>query len=243
MNRWLLHLASGVIAFSIYALLLLFLLIRFSLEKPAPTRYAPHKETLFEVSLLELAPPQPSAMPAPKQESSKEIPKASESASKTPHVGAGVNQLFAQVEAKVPVKETRESSLHDEIAKKRRAKTAEQQKKIAESLQKILQEVKVQNRLSFSVPLGQYDEFYAKVNEILYTHWNPSSTGYQAESKVLITLTDRGRFSYQIIQKSGYDSFDKALLEFLEKMRAVEFPPYPRGGKTDIEVTFKTEGH
>ncbi|WP_332444915.1 energy transducer TonB [Wolinella succinogenes] len=245
MDKFALHLSSGVIAVSAYLLLLIFLVFKFSSENSNPTRYSFAKETTFEVSLMEVKPeikPEVQKLPPKEEKKVEEIPVTEESASRTPHVGLGVNKLFAQVDAKVPVKEIKPADVHDPIAKKKKSDKPTQKDTIDESLQKILSDVNVKNTMSFNVPAGQYDEFYAKVNEILYTHWNPSGFSYKEESKVIITITAAGKFNYKISRKSGNSAFDSALEEFLEKMKTVDFPPFPRGDKTNIEVTFKTEG-
>lgn len=244
MDKLILHISGCIISLSVYILIIIFLVFKFSQREAEPTRYSFQKETTFEVSLMEITPEiKPEVKPPPKEEKKvEEIPVEQESASRTPHVGLGVNKLFSQVEAKVPVKEVKPSDIHDKIARKKKAEKSVQKDAIDESLQKILSDVNVKNTMTFNAPTGQYDEFYAEVSKILYLNWNPSGFNYKEESKVIITITSSGRFSYKISKKSGNASFDSALEEFLEKMKNIEFPPFPRGDRTSIEVTFKTEG-
>ena len=242
MGNAVLHLSSAVIAFCSYGLLVMFLLFCANAPRKNPIRYADLKQTTYDVS-LEFAPEGSSEVL--KKEKTKEIPEASESASRTPKVGIGLNQLFAQVEASAPIKEeAKPSDMHDKSAKKRQSERTTQEKQpdaIQENLKKILTGTRIKNSLTFSTPAGEYDEFYAKISEILHSRWNPAGFAPGEESKVIITITSAGGFSFHISKKSGNSTFDSALLEFLEQLKEVEFPPFLRGEKTDIEVIFKTE--
>ncbi|MGP1579513.1 MAG: energy transducer TonB [Wolinella sp.] len=247
MGNVVLHFSSAVIAFCSYGLLLLFLLFYTGSNKSKPTRYgAPQKtRSEYRVSLVELA-PQSFSVEKKEEEAEKKLPPAKESASRTPQVGIGLNQLFKQVEASIPIKEKmKPSDIHDESAKKRQGKQAKQEKQpdaLQENLKKILADTHIKSSLTFSPPTGKYDEFYAKISEILHSRWNPVGFAPNEESKAIITITSKGEFSFKISKKSGNSAFDTALLEFLEQLKEVQFPPFLHGEKSDIEVTFKTEG-
>lgn len=245
MGSAILHFSSAVIAFCSYGLLLLFLLFYPNTHKNYPMHYSASKQTVFNIDVsLDFTSQNPQIEKKEKKQE-KESPPAKESASRTPHVGIGLNELFSQVEAKTPIKkETKPSDIHDESARKRRGEHSKEEKQpsvVQENLKKILADTRIKNSLTFSTPAGEYDEFYAKISEILHSRWNPAGFTSREESKVIITITSRGDFSFHVLKRSGNSAFDSALLEFLEQLREVEFPPFSRGEKSDIEVTFKTE--
>lgn len=243
MVKNILFVLSGSIAFLTYIGLLLLIVWRISDTKQAPKAYTSYKETTFSISLLEIS-KKKNMINIPKEITQKEvkkIPIKKESASRSANSGVGVNDLFKQVESKRPVRNTKPQSTDDTIAKKRYAKESVQKKALEESLEKIMSNLELQKMLSFATPKGDFDEFYAEVQEILAKNWNPVRQGTEYSAEVEITIDARGVFSYLIKKDSGNLEFDKVLQEFLDIMQTQDFPPYKGGSKTTIMVTFKTE--
>lgn len=237
---------SGSIAILFYVLLLLLFLWNFNQKTIETKEYSFIKETEFSIDFLEEKVEKVEKKLTIKEIQEKpinDIPKKEESASKTANVGVGVNDLFKQVESKQPVKKEalKPQSTNDKIAKKKKANEVSQRDDLTDKLDKIMSNLEVQKTMSFATPKGEYDEFYSKIQEILYKNWKPIRSGVDSEAEVIITIDFNGRFSYRVVKKSGFLEFDNALEEFLDIMQRQEFPKYEGGRKTNISVIFKTE--
>ncbi|CAM3636722.1 MULTISPECIES: energy transducer TonB [Helicobacter] len=245
MARIILFFGSGGIAIFSYALIIVFLIWQFSVVQKSPKAYAAYKETTFSIDLIEETKPKPTIKVAQKKVEKKveNIPIKKESASRSANVGVGINELFKQVDSKMPVKKEslKPQSQNDKVAKKKKANETSQSEELSNELEKIMSNLDTQKTLSFVTPKGEYDAFYAKVQEILAQNWNPIRTLQEHKAEVQITINSLGQFSYSIIQLSGNLDFDKALQEFLDIMRTQEFPRFEGGAQTKIMVTFKTE--
>ncbi|TLD85120.1 TonB C-terminal domain-containing protein [Helicobacter sp. MIT 11-5569] len=243
MAKIILFFTSGGLSVFCYASIIVLLLWRFYEINDTPKAYTTYKETTFNISLIEESQPKNQIKVTQKrvEKKVKDIPIKKESASVSPNAGAGINDLFKQVESKVPVKSTKPPSQNDKIAKNKKAKKSAQNENLADELEKIMANLDTQKTLSFTTPKGEYDAFYAKVHEILAQNWNPMRTSREHFAEVAITIDAQGRFSYVIVKKSGDLEFDNALSSFLDIMRSQEFPPYEGGNSTKIMVTFKTE--
>lgn len=243
MARIVLFFVSGGFSVVLYALLIVLLLWRFHTISTPPKAYTAYKETSFSIDLIEESKPTNQIKVAQKRIEKKieDIPVKKESASVSPNVGVGINELFQQVESKTPVKSIAPTSENDKIAKNRKAQESAQSENLINELEKIIANLDTRKTLSFTAPKGEYDVFYAKVHEILAKNWNPVRTRVEHFAEVAIIIDSQGRFSYGIVKKSGDLEFDEALKSFLDIMRTQEFPHYEGGSSTRIMVTFKTE--
>lgn len=244
-NKIFLFFVSGGIAVFSYALMIALLIWQFNTDQKTPKAYTTYKETTFSIDLIEEVQPKDTVKVAQKKVEKKveEIPIKKESASKTANTGVGINDLFKQIDSKMPVKKEalKPQSQNDKIAKKKKAQESSQSENLSNELEKIMANLDTQKTLSFITPKGEYNEFYAKVQEILAQNWNPIRTSEQHKAEVRISINAFGKFSYSIVQLSGNLDFDKALQEFLDIMSSQEFPRFEGGEQTNIMVTFKTE--
>ncbi|MBX7490067.1 TonB C-terminal domain-containing protein [Helicobacter turcicus] len=243
MARIVLFLTSGSISISCYTLIIVLLFWRLNTASEPPRAYTAYKETTFSIDLIEEFKSQKEIKVTQKraEKKIKDVSIKKESASVTPNVGVGINDLFKQVESKIPVKSTKPPSQNDKIAKNKKAKESAQSESLNDELQKIMTNLDTQKTLSFATPKGEYDTFYAKVHEILAQNWNPMRTAIEHFAEVAVIIDAQGKFSYTIVKKSGDLKFDEALNSFLDIMRTQEFPRYEGGDSTRIMVTFKTE--
>ena len=239
---------SGFLAFFIYFCIVFFLIFQFLQDTKEVKKYSAKKpEISFSVALLEEKKETKKIAKTQKvvEKKIKDIPKKEEAASKTPIAGLGIKKLFSQVEAKKPVpKEALEvQSENDKIAKKKKAKESSLKKEdnLSKELEQIMANLNLKKTMSFTLSDGEFDEFYAKIHEILASEWNPMRSFDEYSADVEITITKSGVFSYKIIKFSNNADFDKSLKEFLDIMCAREFPKFEGGDKTNIIVTFKTE--
>lgn len=246
MANFLLFFTSGIVSLFVYIILLFLLFFALSNDDVKPKEVSFIKETSFNIELVEEAKPvikKEVVRAVNKEKKQENIPIKKESASKTANVGLGVNELFKQVDSKKPVQKEalKPQSINDVVAKRKKSNENSQKDDLNDKLNKIMSNLELHKTMNFSVPKGQYDEFYSKVQEILYENWNPETFGKDLKSDVIITIDSMGTFSYRIIKKSNSIEFDNALIEFLDIMKTKEFPRYKGGDKTNIVVTFKTE--
>lgn len=242
--------SGGVAVFSYLAILFLFLWNFYFLDE-APKQYTSYKETTFNIELFEevktIEKKEKNIQKTQKTQKKIEnvLEHKQESTSKTANVGVGINELFQQVEAKrnVPKEALKPQSQDDKIARRKKALQSIQkiEDNLKEDIEKIISNVEVKKTMSFAVPKGEYNEFYAKVQEILYENWNPIKDQNENQAEVQIAIDYQGKFSYEILKLSGNLEFDKALKEFLDIMCNKEFPQYKGGNRTNIIVIFKTE--
>ncbi|WP_297814237.1 energy transducer TonB [uncultured Helicobacter sp.] len=244
-NKIFLFLTSGGIAVFSYILMITLLIWQFNVTQKPPKAYTTYKETTFSIDLIEEIQPKNITKIAQKKVEKKveNMPIKKESASKTANIGTGINELFKQIDSKMPIKKEalKPQSENDKIAKKKKAQESHQSEHLNSELEKIMANLDTQKTLNFVTPKGEYNEFYAKVQEILTQNWNPIRTSQEHKAEVQISINAFGKFSYSIIQLSGNLDFDKALQEFLDIMRTQEFPRFEGGEQTNIMVTFKTE--
>ncbi len=247
MDRVFLAFLSGIVAIFTYLFVVGAFLWHFYQAKESPKQYTTYKETSFSVALVEEKSEvkKQTIQTLKNKEEAKEIPIKEESASRTANVGLGINDLFQQVEVKREISKEalKPQSQNDKIAKRKKALESMQKREdnLKEDIQKIVSNLEVKKTMGFLAPKGEYEEFYAKVQEILYQNWNPLQTQKENQAEIKIMIDWRGKFSYEIVKLSGNLEFDKVLQEFLDIMQNKEFPKYEGGEATYIFVTFKTE--
>lgn len=88
---------------------------------------------------------------------------------------------------------------------------------------------------------GEYNEWFAKVKEILYAKWE--NIFYESMTFTInATISSDGSFSYRVIRYSKHQSYNIYMEEMLDRLKEEKFPPYPKGRIT-LEVVFKTKEH
>lgn len=240
--------ASGVISFSVYAgLVLLFAFLGFAPDDK-PLRFSTQKEIEFQVT-LDIAPnTKPNKKLAPtEREQKQKTSKATENVgSKTPVAGLGIKKLFESVPDKVVAKPNEISDNRDAFASRKKGDSLRSDE-MTNDVQKILSQLDVQHKINFSVPEGEYNEYYAQVDALLSEHWKlakyQDSGGKNLRAEVLITIDYQGRFSYRVQKSSGDSEFDALLRVFLDDMQHIAFPKYIHASKrqTSIIVTIGSE--
>lgn len=238
--------ASGVISFSVYAgLVLLFAFLGFA-PTEQPLHFSTQKDIEFQVTLdITDSKPNKRLAPTQREQKQKAQQKNDNVGSKTPVAGLGIKKLFESVPDKVVAKTTETTDNRDTFASRKKGDSPQQN--MADDVQKILSQLDVQQKINFSVPEGEYNEYYAQVDSILSEHWKLAK--YQDKSnkdlraEVLITIDDKGRFSYRLQKSSGDAAFDGILRLFLDDMTQIAFPKYIHASKrqTSIIVTIGSE--
>lgn len=209
-----------------------------------------------EVKIQEVVktPKQEEIKPLPPKEQKVKTPQIKEIFS-SPVAGSGVKSLFEKVDSSnPPIKE--EDEVYDDrplfsansIQSKNYAysqsnsqELAKETSKLKNTLEQIWEkELEIKSSPPQDLSDGKYDEWFAKVKNILYAKWD--NHFYESVSIVVyITITNQGKFSYRIIKKSKNSSYNTYMQNLLETLRQESFPPYPKGDQKSIEVTFKTK--
>jgi hypothetical protein len=87
---------------------------------------------------------------------------------------------------------------------------------------------------------NEHDPYISKIYEILYNRWRPLLIVDGLSTKVLISITSKGKFNYRVLQFSGDNSFDNQLVLFLEGQKNEIFPQNTKD--ISIEVIFTAKG-
>ncbi|MWV62770.1 hypothetical protein DCO58_02410 [Helicobacter saguini] len=92
---------------------------------------------------------------------------------------------------------------------------------------------------------AKYDEWYAKIEQILMSEWRKTAKFYQASTsaKVRIRIDSNGRLSYvHMITQSPYGEYNNSVMQFIRKMEKRAFPPPPGDGFGDsIDTNLELE--
>lgn len=228
-------------------------------EAPKETPKEAQKEEKKMVKEIEKTPapktqPTKESKPLPPQEQSKKAPEIKDIFS-APVAGSGVKKLFEKVDSSNPpvneedeVYDDRPTFSANSIQSKNYAYSQQDSQELAKETSKLKdtlnqiweKELEIKSSPPQDLSDGKYDEWFAKVKNILYAKWD--NHFYESVSIVVhITITNQGKFSYRIIRKSKNSSYNTYMQNLLQSLCQEDFPPYPKGDQKSIEVTFKTK--
>lgn len=167
------------------------------------------------------------------------------SKSKTVKQQNSVKSLFANVKDyndKVIDKEVK-NVVQSEVASRYKAKFEKQRKSEKLSVSNLLNNVSSKASVAPSVESNNAtDPYYSKIYEILAKRWNPLIIDDGLFAKVLVIITNGGKFDYKFLKYSGNEQFDSSLTSFLNEQVNILFPEHNKGSVTNIEVIFKSKG-
>lgn len=133
-----------------------------------------------------------------------------------------LKSLFGKIKTKDIKPQKKIAATNKELTKKSRLKPKKslEAKKVANSLN-----LKSAPSLSNPSSSGEYDKFRGQIQEMLDGFWNQTiGTQSGSEANVKILIDENGNFSYDIVNFSYNNDFNKKLREFLEDMQSVQFP-------------------
>lgn len=246
---------SGLVAFGLEALVVAILII--SLLPKAKQTYTFQDQTKLDFiqieEIIKEEPKKPKASPQPKpQEKKQSKPKQETSKKPSPVAGSDVKKLFERVD-------NLDAPVHQEVIEDDRPLFSSNSIKTQnysynQDSQSIQQETsKIQDRLDqifekeieikTSTPVdntdGVYDVWFAEIKKILSSKWQ--NEFYEKVSLVAsITITNSGHFSFRIIKYSTNSSYNTYMQDLLKSLEYETFPPYPKGNRIVIEVSFNT---
>lgn len=247
---------SGIFALSLYVLLLLLLALLF---KISATRInisinAPSAISAISVDLVEI----PINIPLESADTLNESPKNDNAetpkdlGSQSAVAGLGMGDLFEKIDTSKPTKETPLADNRDKIALNKKGENTTNEKigKIIEKTQNIMQTLENLNSnimiaadSSDSKFCETYRDYCNKLYTLLYKNWNAkSSFNEKLSSKVQISISKDGNFSYTIKKKSGNNVFDSELAESLRSLKGQKFPTLNDIQIDNLEVNFTNKG-
>lgn len=242
---------SGVFAIFLYAFLLFF--VAFLLEGGERLKIAinnPSALSSISVDIIDETreTPQDSKdsrdSPTPQDSPPKPKNEPSESPPKSALSGLGAGELFKKIDAKTP-------AIKDEISDNRAAlaRNAPDTKKLSEILQKTSSLQKALQNATLSIQDERTSRFCKKnagyckeLSALLYSHWEIRDS-FEAllSSRVAISISQNGAFSYTIEQQSGNEAFDTSLKNSLEKLKNITFPTLENTEISSLKVVFRNK--
>ena len=89
----------------------------------------------------------------------------------------------------------------------------------------------------------KYSDYCDELYKLLYKNWHTKSSFVEKlSSKVQISISKDGNFSYTIKKKSGNNVFDKELAQSLQSLKAQKFPTLEDIKIDKLEVNFTNKG-
>ncbi|TLD96037.1 hypothetical protein LS71_007270 [Helicobacter jaachi] len=230
MNNALLFIASGIISFCTYCLIIIALV--FTLFRQAPTHYASLRESalsLHAISIEAIIDDKPTPSPSQKP-----------ATSNNPLAGSGIKDIFNNIDSNQP---SQNAPIGDNREKIEQNAKEQKLKDLQSATQELQNKLNALNNLTISTQSnqseGEYDEWYAQIEKMILQQWQQT---FYVEDKmqalVNIRIADNGVFSYKIVKYSGNVAFDDSLKAMLEACTQMHFPPHPKGAR-EIATTFK----
>lgn len=231
MNNALLFVASGIIAICTYCFLLITLIFSFI---STPTHYSSLKDSMIAlnaISIEAIIDDNPTPSKVDKKPANVNNPLA----------GSGIKDMFDRIDSKQPSQNTQIGDNRDKV--EQNASNNERLENLKAATQEIQNKLDTLSNLTISTDShhtdGEYDEWYAEIEKILYQRWQQTAYIEEKLAAVIhIRITNNGVFSYKVVKYSGNLAFDDSLKMMLEECTKKHFPPHPKGNK-DIAITFK----
>ncbi len=154
----------------------------------------------------------------------------------------------AQKEEQKNEQEEEQRRLKEQQRLRKNQKNQEMLKGLQQNLDQFAQKLEsVKNKtLDLQVPKQDgvddkaYQEWYAQIYQILYKGWK-GVFYHKASVSALIMITKDGEFDYTILSYSDFKDYNNSVINLLNDLKKVDFPPYPGGNMISIKVNFTTK--
>lgn len=234
---------SGIISVSVYLTIIISFLIY--VNAPKPKKFDSSKTTVLELELISTNSEKRTLAKKSEPKKVQEVVKKSTSKS-AKQKSVDAKSLFAKVKTKAKkVVEKEVNTVKETIDPSRfKSKFQKQKKTDNTNVSKLLNDTKTATNMpkTSSSGKGEKHEYFSKIKEILWQRWNPRLLEEGLIVKVLVMITNDGRFDYRIMKYSKDERFDESLKEFLETQKNESFPTHKINTKVDIIINFKSEG-
>lgn len=233
---------SGFLSISVYLAICVSFLIY--VNAPKPKKFDSSKTTVLELELISTKAQEKKVAKKTVQKEPEIVKKATSRSHKQKAVDA--KSLFANVKTKA-VKKTEKvvTTAKESIDPSRfKSKFQKQKKTDNTNVSKLLNDTKTTTNMpkTSSSGKGEKHKYFSQIKEILWQRWNPRLLEPGLVVKVLVMITNDGRFDYRIMKYSSDERFDESLKEFLEIQKNESFPTHKINTKVDIIINFKSEG-
>jgi len=237
---------SGFIAFSLYILLGLLLIIYLKGDDVKKIDSS-KKITVLQLDvILDTDTDKPEKMDIKTKVKNKEIAKkvVKKTTSSSLKQRSDLKSLFADVKTsatKVTKKEV--SKVKKSTISSRFKSKFEKERKVNSIVSPDLLKNKSLNSQKVLMNQGENenDPYYSRVNQMLSSRWNPTIFSADLAAKISVVITSNGIFSFKFIQYSGNTGFDNQLRGFLEDESLKRYPVHPSRKTKVIEIIFKSE--
>lgn len=248
--------ASGALSFGIFLLtLLLFASVLFNYD--AVKSYALSKQDYIAVSLvsvpLQKRPTKEETKTSPVKEPlpvKEPEPQTEEELITTPEAFKDASTLFEnvwtqEVSAKKRPMKKPESDTKRISAIEKRIKTAQksQQHSAAAKISSVkLAKPSVSVEGSATSAAAEVNEYYAKIQAIVYNHFNPPVNSEGNSARVYLRLDADGRLKdARILVPSGQPLFDNEVEALLRRLNSAVFPASPEGRPIELKIILTAE--
>ena len=245
-NRF--FIVSGLLSFSLFALILAVIGWQF-LVAQKPNAFALTKSDVISISLVPSLSNVPESISKPQEPVVEPLMSQSDSESaveKTPQKTepkveeVAISDLFSTVKSNnspQKIKEDRKQ-LSELNALEEKVLTSKRDSKLfekAKTLDLAKAGVKVVAAAESSGPV--VNEYNAKIQGIIYTHFHPASGTEGFSARVRIVLSSDGKLaSFRVISYSRSAVFNAEVDWLKERLNQVAFPSYPNGNEAIFEI-------
>ena len=234
---------SGIITFFFYGALLSFFMSDI-LHSAKPDAYAMRKSDVISVS-LEDAPASVSDVISPSIPVVQEtLEKVSDTPTALKEIVPAIDDLFSTVKSAKnkpkPVDNSKQVS--DLNALEEKVLTTKRDTKLFDKV-KTLELAKSGVKMVSSSTGPAVNEYYAKIQGIVASNFNPGSGTEGFSARVHITLSPDGRLlAYRVISYSGNAVFNAEVDWLKERLRQIRLPQHPHGEEAVIDFKLTAEG-
>ncbi len=167
----------------------------------------------------------------------------------TPLEGMGIKDIFSSIPDETATSKTHADNRSQTARNTKEKGDSSKIESLQEQLRKLNKDLQtLQNKtidikstsLSPEATDGQYDEWFAKIYDIIYKKWR---VGFHknAQATILLQVDGNGNFVHKVVRLSQYNDFNQNVLNFLENFKGEKFPPPPNGKAVNIEVNLLTK--
>ncbi len=229
---------SGVASFFLFSIVI-FIIVWQTSVMVKPISYASLQSDVISISLdssvVDSKPQnQPSKEALPTQPVIEKASKAKEEKKVQPEI----TDLFSSVKVTHPPKESKSSAkeLSELNALEEKVLSTKRSSQLFEKVKSLdLAKVGVKVVSASSGPM--VNEYYAKVQGIIYSNFHPASGTEGFSARVRIVLTSDGKLeSYRVVSASGSAVFNAEVDWLKERLRQVALPKNPTGDEAIFEI-------
>lgn len=233
MDRTLSFLTSGLIALSLYFLLMFSFVYIYLDSMVVAKKFTPKEKTSITLMDIQIETLDEKGKEEDKKESEKD------EGSLTPKKSEFDRNLLQKLDKYDKKEEDKKPpSVDDKLASRKKGEKSEAKKSAKELVQGLNLKKVTTPTLNLKSNIGESDPYYDKIYEIL-SRWNPGSRENILSAAVELRIQNSGLFTYRLSRKSGDPSFDSSIRAFLDNLNA--FPAHKKNKTVMIEVIFKTK--